>query len=602
MRGRGRSGDRGQRRPLIEGKIQHKGTFAFLLSEVPGQQDIYLSGPTVHLAMDGDRVEARQTGEKGGRRYGEIVRVVTRARATAVGILKKVGRFWALFPEGSPTEGGLEVLGFAKGVEPRAGALASLKIERWPTEHRGPGGTITEILGNPEEPAARRKALLAVRDIPTVFPEDALEEAASLPLDPAEADWQGRSILFDLPIFTIDGADAKDFDDAVSLEAQPGGRWRLGVHIASVADYVKRNTPLDNEAVKRGTSRVDLEETVIRSCRRFTYEEVQEVLDGKTVERVSPQVKESVLNMGALAKRMTALRMSRGGLDMMVPEYEIKTDSEGNPLAVSRRPRLDSHRLIEEFMVAANEAVARTLSHARAPFLRRIHEDPDPEKLQTLQDELGKLGIKAPTSLVAHPVQGLQGLLKAAIGHPFEETANIQVIRSLKMARYSSMPGGHFGLASKDYCHFTSPIRRYPDLVVHRAVKGLLRGKPRDHAEGIDMEALAIRCSERERVAQDAERKAVDLARASLMGREIGRVFDAVAVNCTNAGVFLVLPESGASGLWRGGTATLGAAMKMRLTAVDQVLGRLEFENVNVKSALMPNQVRKSPWRNRRRR
>lgn len=630
-----------ERPPLIEGRIQHKGTFAFLISEVPGQPDIYIGGPTVRLAMDGDRVEARLTGERDGRRYGVIARVVARARTTVVGILRK-GRFWSLWPEGASEDAGMEVLGFAKGAEPRAGVLAALKISRWPTEQRGPAGTVTEILGKPDQPQARRKALLAARDIPTVFPEDVLKEAGTLPLDPIEADWKGRRVLFDLPIFTIDGADAKDFDDAVSLEVRPDGGALLGVHIASVADYVKRGMPLDDEALKRGTSvylpgrvipmlppklsdnlcslrpdvprltlscwleldtrgepgRVHLEETVIRSWRRFTYEEVQDVLDGKPVERVLPEVKASVLKMGVLAKRMTALRMARGGLDMPVPEYQIKTDPEGNPLAVYKRTRLDSHRLIEEFMVAANEAVARTLSGAQVPFLRRIHEDPDPERLESLQNELGKLGIKASTSLLAHPVQGLQSLLKAAIGHPFEETANIQVIRSMKMARYSSETGGHFGLASKDYCHFTSPIRRYPDLIVHRAVKGLLRGKLRDHAQGIDMEALAVRCSERERAAQDAERKAVDLARASLMGREIGRIYEVVVANITHAGVFVTLPESGASGLWRGGTAALGAAMKMRLIAADEVLGRLEFEPVKLP---LPNRARTGPWRGRQR-
>ena len=529
MRGRGRGrGDFGGRRDLIQGKIQHKGTFAFLISEVPGAPDLYLGGPTVRLAMDGDRVEARLTGQKGDRRFGEIVRVLTRARTTAVGILRKVGRFWALCPEGIPEEGGLEVLGFAKGVEPRSGVLATLRIDRWPTEDRAPGGTVTEILGKPEEPAARRKAVLAARDIPTVFPQEALDEARDLPLDPAEGDWAGRRVLFDTPIFTIDGADAKDFDDGVSLEARPGGGWLLGVHIASVADYVKPGTALDAEAVRRGTSvylpgrvipmlppklsdhlcslrpgvprltltcwleldpkgapgRVVLEETVIRSWRRFTYEEVQDELDGKPVPEVPPEIKESVRNMGALAKSMTALRMERGGLDMSAAEYQIKTDAEGNPLAVCKRSRLASHRLIEEFMVAANEAVARTLTHARAPFLRRIHEDPSPEKLQALQEELGKLGLRAPTSLVAHPVEGLQGLLKAAVGHPFEETANTQVIRSMKLARYSSEPGGHFGLASKDYCHFTSPIRRYPDLVVHRAVKPCCGASPASTPKG----------------------------------------------------------------------------------------------------------------------
>ncbi len=640
MRGRGRGrGDRQRSDKTIEGRIQHKGTFAFLIAEAPGQPDLYLSGPTLKVAMDGDRVEARVTGQRGGKPSGEIVRVVTRGRTTAVGMLRRVGRFWALFPEGAPEDAGIEVLGFSKGIEPRTGVLVALRIERWPTDSKGPGGTVMEILGAPNEPATRRKAVLAAREIPTEFPDDALQEALALPQDPSEADWAGRKVLFDLPIFTIDGADAKDFDDAVSLESLPDGTWRLGVHIASVADYVKRGTAIDEEAVRRATSiylpgrvipmlppklsdhlcslrpdvprltvtcwlildahgnpgRVDLQETVIRSWRRFTYEEVQDVLDGKPVERVVPEVQAVVLKMGALAKKLTEVRMKRGALDMNVPEYQIKVDPEGNPLAVARRARLDSHRLIEEFMVAANEAVARTLSRARVPFIRRIHDNPSPEKLQALQEEMGKLGIKAPTSLVAHPVQGLQGLLKAAIGHPFEETANIQVIRSMMQARYSSEPGGHFGLASKDYCHFTSPIRRYPDLVVHRAVKGLLRGKLRDHAEGVDMEKLAVHCSERERVATEAERKSVDLARASLMGREIGRVFDAVVVGIAPIGVFVSLPESGASGLWKGGVSTLGAKVKVRLTAADEILGRLEFEPVKDERSL-PNAPRVSPW------
>jgi ribonuclease R len=642
MRGRGRKAQqRQQDAPLVKGRIQHKGNFAFLLSEKPGEQDLYLSGPSVHLAMDGDTVEARVTGRRGDRVFGEIIRVVARARATAVGILRPVGRYWALMPEGQQDDAGYEVLGFAEGLAPKQGQMASLRIERWPTEERGPGGTVTEILGNPNEPKVRRAAVLAARDIPTEFPDEALDEAAALPSDPRPEDWAGRKELFDLPVFTIDGADAKDFDDAVSLEPLENGHWRLGVHIASVADYVTRDTPIDKEAVRRGTSvylpgkvipmlppklsdnlcslrpdvprltltcwldlsatgepgRVKLEETVIRSCRRFTYEEIEEILEGRPVDRVTAEVHGVVIRMGALAKKLTAARMARGAIDTSAPEYAIKTDQEGNLLAVTKRPRLASHRLIEEFMVAANEAVARELSKHRVPFLRRLHDDPDPVKLQAYQEEMGKLGIKSTTSLVAHPARGIQSLLKNAVGHPFEETANIQAIRSLKMAKYSSLPGGHFGLASKDYCHFTSPIRRYPDLVVHRAVKGLLKGQPRDHVDGLDLEALAIRCSERERVAQDAERKAVDLARATLMGREIGRVFDAVVTGLAPIGNFVTLVENGASGLLRGGTMPMGTPLKAKLIAADEVLGRLEFEAV--RAPTMPGQVRTSPWRGR---
>jgi ribonuclease R len=623
---------------LLEGKIQHRGHFAFLLSEKEGGKDVYLSGPTLKLAMDGDRVAARIVGNRGGKLAGEIVRVITRGRTTVVGTLRRAGKFWALIPEGGLEADALEATGAAKGVTLSEGQMAALKIERWPTESRTAGGVVIEILGSPDDPKTRVRAVVASKDIPTEFPDDALEEAAALPPDPEPSSWEGRANLFDLPTFTIDGADAKDFDDAVSLEDLGGGRLRLGVHIADVSAYVKRDSPLDVEAVRRGTSvylpgrvipmlppklsdhlcslRPDVprltmtcwmdmtadgavhgatvEETVIRSWRRFTYEEVQDVLDGKPVERVKPEVLASLRLMGPLAKALTAWRMRRGALDFATSEYQVKCDESGTPVEVVKRARLDSHRLVEEFMVAANEAVARTLSKARVPFLRRLHDVPDPEKLDELQRELGKLGIKAPTSLVANPVKGLQGLLKAAIGHPFEETANIQVIRSLKLALYSPEQGGHFGLASKDYCHFTSPIRRYPDLFVHRALKGMLHGKPRAHCDGLSVEALATRCCERERGASEAERKAVDLARTQLLGRSVGQEFTGVVVNTTSAGLFVALPESGAVGLLRGGSGTLGTQIKVRLKAVDVVAGRLDFEAVKDE---LPGQVRSSPWR-----
>ncbi|OGR46900.1 MAG: hypothetical protein A2X40_02540 [Elusimicrobia bacterium GWC2_65_9] len=629
---------------FVEGEVQHHGHFAFLVSEEPGQSDVYLRGRTLRLAMNGDRIQARVTGAQGGRRLGEIVRVVSRARTSMVGVLRRAGKFWAVIAEGGDEADGLQVLGLAKGVKPLEGHLVSLKIDRWPTEDRAAGGTVTEILGSPADPKTRVRALLAARELPTVFPDDALAQADALPREVEPDAWEGRPDLFGLPLFTIDGSDAKDFDDAVSLEDLGRGRLRLGVHIADVAHYVRRGTPLDAEAARRGASvylpgrvipmlppklsddlcslRPDVprltltcwveldargqvhgskvEETVIRSRRRFTYEEVQDVLDGKAVERVLPEVRESLLRMGPLAKALTAERLRRGALDLGVPEYQVKTDPEGRPIEVVKRARLDSHRLIEEFMLAANESVARALTKARAPFLRRIHEDPDPSRLEALQEELGKLGIRSQTSLVAHPVKGLQSLLRAAVGHPFEETAQIQVVRSLKLARYSSQPGGHFGLASKDYCHFTSPIRRYPDLFVHRALKGLFSGKPRGHCDGIDAEALALKCSERERAAQDAERKAVDLARAQLLDRQVGAEFVGVAVNATSAGLFVALPESGAVGLLRGAGAPLGSLVKVRLTAVDAVTGRLEFAAVG---DAVPGQVRmSSPYRSRSRR
>ncbi len=647
MRGRGHDGHQSKKGgnreggggSFLEGKLQHKGRFGFLISEVAGTADAYISGPSLGLAMDGDRVKVRLGGERNGKRMGEIVEVLTRARSVAVGFLRKAGKFWAVVPEGSDESQAITVIAFAPGANAEAGMLAAIKIERWPTENQPAGGTVTQILGRADEPKVRLAATLAQKEIDTKFPDAVENEASKFGLDPTPEQWAGRKELFDLPVFTIDGADAKDFDDAVSLEEIPGG-WRLGVHIAAVAEYVKRGSAVDAEAIKRATSvylpgrvipmlppnlsdhlcslrpdvprltvtcwleldahgapgKVEVQETVIRSCRRFTYEEVQDVLDGKPVERVTPEVKAVVLKMGSVAKMLTKVRMRRGALDFMTTEYYVKMDAQGQPLIVIKRPRLDSHRLIEEFMVAANEAVARTLSKNKVPFLRRLHETPDPVRLQLLQEEMGQLGIVAKTSLVAHPVEGLQSLLAAAVGHPFEETANIQVIRSLKQARYSSELGGHFGLASKDYCHFTSPIRRYPDLVVHRAVKGLLKGDKTSHVSGFNLEGLAVHCSERERGAAEAERKAVDMARAAILGRSVGQIFDGVVINVTTAGAFVALPESGATGLWRGANATIGQKLKVKLTGVDEALGRIEFEPVKES---LPAQIRVNPWQQR---
>jgi ribonuclease R len=655
MRGRGRGfqspkgGNRGGqgggkgsgKEVFLSGKLQHKGRFGFLISEVAGTADAYISGPTLSLAMDGDRVKVRLGGERNGKRMGEIVEVLTRARTTAIGFLRKAGKTWAVLPEGADESQAIVVLGFAPGAgEPEGGVLVAIKIDRWPTPTVVAGGTVTKILGKASEPSVRLSATLASKEIDTVFPAGATSEAEKLGLDPTPEQWAGRKELFHLPVFTIDGADAKDFDDAVSLEALPGGHWRLGVHIAAVAEYVKRGSAIDAEAIKRATSvylpgrvipmlppklsdhlcslrpdvprltmtcwldldehgapgKVEVEETVIRSCRRFTYEDVQEILNGNEVARVTPEVKAVVLKMGTLAKMLTKVRMRRGALDFMTTEYYVKMDEQGLPLIVLKRPRLDSHRLIEEFMVAANEAVARTLSKHKVPFMRRLHETPDPVRLQALQEEMGQLGIVAKTSLVAHPVEGLQSLLAAAVGHPFEETANIQVIRSLKQARYSAEAGGHFGLASKDYCHFTSPIRRYPDLVVHRAIKGLLKGDKTSHVQGFDLEGQAVHCSERERGAAEAERKAVDMARAAILGRSVGQIFDGVVINVTTAGAFVSLPDSGATGLWRGANATIGQKLKVKLTGVDEAMGRIELEPV--KDSL-PNQIRVTPWQNK---
>lgn len=425
---------------LREGKIQHHGKFGFLLSDKPGQEDLMLRGPSLRLAMDGDRVQARITEGTAERPAGEIVKVLERARKSVTGVLSmKAGR-WVAVPEETDERDAVRVLSFIKGIMPQEGSVVVVKITQWPTVKENAGGEAVELLGPRNDPGVRLRAVLRTRDLPDAFPEAVLAESRTFPEALSPDMWAGRLDLREVALFTIDGADAKDFDDAVSLEVLSPELMRLGVHIADVSNYVKKGTNLDAEAAERATSvymadRVvpmlppnlsdhlcslmpgverltlscfmdvdvhgkihesSLKETVIRSRRRFTYDEVELVLKGEDVPNVDPDVKDSVLRMGKLFKTLLGIRLKRGALDMTMPEYRVSVDAQGRPLEVVKRDRLDSHRLIEEFMLLANETVATTLLKKHLPFLSRIHPNPDPRKLAVLGAELRKLGINAP--------------------------------------------------------------------------------------------------------------------------------------------------------------------------------------------------------------
>ncbi|TBR22334.1 VacB/RNase II family 3'-5' exoribonuclease, partial [bacterium] len=452
--------------------------------------------------------------------------------------------------------------------------------------------------------------------LPEAFPYEAEAEAKSFGTAVPREALAGRMTLFHLPVCTIDGADAKDFDDAVSLEALGGGRWKLGVHIADVSYYVRPGGALDKEAYRRATSvylpdRVvpmlphalsdnlcslmpDVErltmstfvtldeqgrvhgteeaETVIRSCRRFTYEEVDQVLAGQHVANVPDALRSAVLEMGRLQLALTAARIARGALDFDMPEYRVVTDARGVPTNLERRDRLASHRLIEEFMILANEAVARRLIGARRPALHRIHPVPDPQKLEMLGRDLAKLGVRVQAPKDA---RGLQSILKLAQRHPSGDAITVLCVRSLKQAQYSHTPAPHYGLASKAYCHFTSPIRRYPDLVVHRALRHVLgKGVGAPPAPGW-LATAGPHCSERERLAAEAERSAVNALRAELMAKRVGEVLDAVVTRVESYGAFVELAGTGGSGLVRGLRAQLGARVRVLIEGADPDQGRV---------------------------
>lgn len=608
-----------QREETREGVLQHHGRFGFLLAEKEGEPDVFIRGRGLELAMDGDRIAARVRPEANGRLAGEITKVLVRAHTSIIGILKEFPRGWALFPEKGNAPPA-QVTGFAPNVSPAAGSFAVLEVTRWPTETMGAAGIVTEVVGRPDDLRARITALLRARRINEAFPREALAQSEALPAKLEPAHWQGREELFHLAVVTIDGADAKDFDDALSIEPMAGGVARLGVHIADVSHYVKPGTALDKEAYRRATSvylpgrvvpmlppslsdnlcsLVPLQErltvsvfiditaegkvlrrrmanTVIRSCRRFTYEEVQALLDGGSVKDVPAAAAETVMRLGPLAAAMTSHRVKRGSLDFDLPEYKVETDGHGMPLRVNLRPRLRSHRLVEEFMLLANEAIATELMAAKMPFLHRRHDEPDPAKLKALSKTLGDLGLSAGHITGGNTHKALQAVLEQAQKHPLASIVNSLIVRSMKQAVYAPESSGHFGIATKAYAHFTSPIRRYPDLMAHRAVKALLAGKRENHGS-LPLAKAGEHCSERERAAAEAEYRAVDLMRAELIKKQVGAVMEGMVTSVIESGSFVAFDDTGAEGMLRVTNLKPGSRVKVIVDAVDTTEGKVDL-------------------------
>ena len=624
----------------VDGILQLKGKFGFVLSEDPKLGDVMVQGETLKLAMDGDRVRARVTSKPDeARRSGEIVQVLVHARQSVVGTFRRLGNLPVVIPEDDGTPVHLADL---QSHVPHVGDIVIARIQSWATPKEAARAVLTEVLGPRDAPGVDLQTLIRKSELPDAFPAEAVKEADTWGTEVSESAWRGRETFFDRRVFTIDGADAKDFDDAVSLEPLPNG-WRLGVHIADVAHYVEEGGALDREARRRSTSvylsgtvlpmlpfplsdnlcslrpdRVRLTlsclmdidrqgnvtgarilESAIQSARRFTYDEVETILNGGLPENVTPEIASDVRNMGALARLLRAKRFGRGSLDFDFPEPEVVTGLDGKPFDIRRRERLEAHRLIEDFMLLANEAVARHMkSH---PFLYRIHETPDPAKLEKLKKSLELLGIRIPKHLDPKHPATLQSVIKASEGTPYRAMVHLMVLRSLKQAVYSPDNKGHFGMASACYTHFTSPIRRYPDLIVHRILKERLHGRYQEARWKKELPGIAAHASRRERVAVDAEREYLDLQKVRLMESRVGETFAGVISSVTNFGFFVQLNEFFVEGLVHvtslgndyyvydearmmlrgrrtGWTFTMGQAVRVRLAAANIPKRQLDFQ------------------------
>lgn len=465
----------------------------------------------------------------------------------------------------------------------RSGDIAMVRIVRYPEPNQETLGEITEVFGREDDLEAIVQSILAVHEIPRAFDEAALQEADHLLDRISDADMEGREDLRGETVITIDGADAKDFDDAVSLK-KTGSGWDLGVHIADVSHYVRHGSAIDAAALERGTSvympgltipmlpeqlcndrcsllpeedRLTLSvlmqlapdgrvtdyritPSVIHSRARLTYEQVNRMLSGQEDHNIPPQLCPMLRDMNALKDKMAALRSARGAIELDLPEARITVGKRMIPTAVILRERGESERMIEQFMLAANECAAEFARQIELPFLYRVHDEPDSERLGAVNDQLSAIGCALRLAEQPRPID-VAAVLNAIREHPSAIDIRRQILLAMSKARYAPTPDGHFALAAQDYCHFTSPIRRYPDLFIHRMIKRYLAGQPHAH---LDVHALASQCSRRETEAALAERETDKMLMAAYMARQIGRRFDARVTRITRSVIFVSLENT----------------------------------------------------------
>src|SRR5213595_1116381 len=513
---------------LIAGKLSiHQVGYGFLTPETPGGPDVFIAAENVGTAMHGDRVVARisrdePSGRIKGRREGRVIRILERAHDTIVGTLQRSRNFYYVVPDdprivhdvyvgqvsNSPQdESAVADLPLAAyKLAQQVGDKVVVRLEAWESRHVNPEGEIIEALGPASAPGIDMLSIIRKYHLPTEFPRDVLDQAKGIPETVDARQFERREDLRGEFIVTIDPDDARDFDDAIHVE-KIGSGWRLGVHIADVAAYVEPDSPLDREARRRGNSvylpdrvipmlperlsngvcslnpGVDrlthsvfihfdkrgnaksarFARTVIRSAHRLTYKQAYAILKSAPSDRLSERL-QIAWQLGALLRRK---RFEHGALDLDFPEVKVWVDTQGEPIRLERVENNESHQLIEEFMLAANEAVARELKKRTIPTIYRVHENPDPEKLAEYRELALSFGYKVGD--LTHRAE-LQRLLAEIRGKPEEQALKIGLLKSLKRARYAPQPLGHYGLAKPNYLHFTSPIRRYADLVVHRAL------------------------------------------------------------------------------------------------------------------------------------
>jgi len=575
---------------LVVGKLQVvRSGDAFLHPEEPGRMDVYVAQRHLESAMDGDRVAVRVEGEAAAGRnpVGRVVKILGRARPTVVGRFQATRKFGFVSPLDRRIGRDILIPEGAEG-QARPGDIVVVRIQQFGDAKRNSIGDVESVLGPMEAPGVDVLAILHGHGLPAEFPEE-VEEAARDAAERSEVPGD-REDLRDLLVFTIDPADARDHDDALSLIPLEGGEVEVGIHIADVSHFVTAGSPLDLEALKRGTSVYLVDQVVpmlphllssdlcslregedrfalsllvrmtrdgsVRShryaqtlvrCRHgLAYEEVHGILAGEA--SVSDEVDRAVRELDALAQALRERRRARGSLDFDLPEARVVLDAEGAPVDIQRVVQLDSHRLVEDFMLLANELVAADAVKRKISIPFRIHEPPAEAKMEELRAFLGPMGHTVGRKSVKP--RDLQSVLDRVKGRPEEALVSTVVLRSMSRARYAPSNVGHFGLASEAYLHFTSPIRRYPDLVVHRVIKRMfVEGKGLPERWSAAMVDVCERSSERERVAQQAERDSIEMKKIEFMRRHLGEDFEGTIAGVTAFGFFVLLDRVFVEGL-----------------------------------------------------
>lgn len=583
---------------LIKGIIScHPDGFGFLIpldKEKDGEEDLFIPPRRLKGAMNGDTCMARVEHSKpGGKREGSIVRITDRANKQIIGTLTKRRGASYVIPSNSKI---LETIDVSVSDSKKApeGTVVSVEITKWGTGRIPPFGKITDVIGSPDDPDVEAEVILRSYNLPSDFPEEVLNNLTSVPDKVSENETTERVDLRDLQTFTIDGETAKDFDDAVAVKKTPTG-FTLWVSIADVSYYVEEGTEIDIEAFKRGTSvyfpdrcipmlpeklsngicslnpnvdrltmtaEIDFDndgnvtekkfyESIIQSKERLTYTIVKNIInitDPKLTEKYS-HITDDIFIMRDLAVKLNKLRGQDGSIDFDLPEPQIIIDIEGTVEDIVRSERNIAHRIIEEFMLSANRAVAEEFSSKKYPFIYRTHDTPSADSIVDFKDFIKSFGYALNEK--AGP-KAYNQLLSEIAGKPEEHLITQVLLRSMKQAQYTESNHGHFGLAFKDYTHFTSPIRRYPDLIVHRLLKKLINNK---YTKGERLKAdeylpeAAAQLSRQERVAMEAERDIVDLKKAQFMEDKVGNSYEGIISGVTGFGVFVELKKYFVEGL-----------------------------------------------------